>query len=187
MIVRCAWATRESLVAYHDDEWGVPTHDDRALFELLTLEGAQAGLSWETVLRKRDGYRRVFANFDVERVAAFGDAEIAAAAGDPGIVRHRGKIVATVANAAAVLRVRREHGSFDAYLWAFVNGIPIVTREPEGSAARPTSALSDTISRDLRARGFSFVGSTIVQSYLQATGVRDDHRAECFRTLRRTG
>ena len=178
--VRCAWATREPLVAYHDDEWGVPTHDDRALFELLTLEGAQAGLSWETVLRKRDGYRRVFADFDPARVAAFGDAELAAAVADPGIVRHRGKIAATVSNAAAFLRVRRAHGSFDAYLWAFVAGVPVITREPEGTAVEPTSALSDTVSRDLRARGFTFVGSTIVQSFLQATGVRDDHRAQCF-------
>ena len=179
--VRCPWAATEPERTYHDTEWGVPVHDDRTLFEFLTLEGAQAGLSWRTVLLKRDGYRRVFRNFDIETVARFDDAAIEAAVGDAGIVRHRGKIRATVANAVALLALRREFGSFDAYLWAFVDGRPQVTRYGADDDVPTTTGLSDAVSRDLRKRGFTFVGSTIVQSFLQACGVRDDHRAGCFR------
>ncbi len=159
----------------------MPHHDDRALFELLTLEGAQAGLSWETILKKRDGYRAAFADFDPQTVAAFDAQRIADLAGDPRIVRHRGKIAATVKNAAAFLGVQREFGSFDAYLWAYVDGRPIVTRRSPAEELPARTDLSDRVSADLRRRGFTFVGSTIVYAYLQATGVVDDHRAACFR------
>ncbi len=182
-VERCPWARNEPELSYHDTEWGVPVHDDRMLFELLTLEGAQAGLSWETILRKRDGYRRVFRGFDPRVVAEFDAAAIEAAVNDPGIVRHRGKILSTVGNAAAFLEVARECGSFDAYLWNFVEGRPRITRHRPGDDVPTTSDLSDLVSRDLRARGFKFVGSTIVQSYLQACGVRDDHYATCFRAV----
>jgi DNA-3-methyladenine glycosylase I len=180
-LVRCSWAEREPTRSYHDTEWGVPLHDDAALFEALTLEGAQAGLSWETILRKRDGYRRVFHGFDPARVARFSEDELATAMLDPGIVRHRGKIRSTIANAAAVLEIQRDAGSFDAFLWAYVDGRPIVHRYPPDQPLPATTAVSDQISRDLRRRGFSFVGSTIVQSFLQACGIFDDHRASCFR------
>ncbi len=180
--IRCAWATDEPERTYHDTEWGVPEHDDAKLFELLTLEGAQAGLSWKTILRKREGYRRIFRNFDPALVARFGEAEIAAALLDAGIVRHRGKIRSTVTNAAAFLAVQREFGSFDAFLWAYVDGHPRISRYARDDQPPTTTELSDRISRDLRKRGFSFVGSTIVQSFLQACGVLDDHRATCFRS-----
>ncbi len=180
-IVRCPWAARGESVAYHEREWGMPQRDDRALFELLTLEGAQAGLSWETVLRKRSGYRAAFADFDYDVVARFDDARIAALALDAGIVRHRGKIAATVANARAFVAVRDAYGTFARYLWAFVDDRPIVTRRLPGDTLPATTPLSDRIGADLRGRGFSFVGSTIVYAYLQATGVVDDHYAACFR------
>ena len=182
-VVRCPWALKEPELTYHDTEWGVPVHDDRMLFELLSLEGAQAGLSWETILRKRDGYRRVFGGFDPGGVARFDDAAIEAAVLDPGIVRHRGKIVSTVENASAFLNVAREYGSFDAYLWGFVDGRPCVSRYSMDDDVPTTTDLSDSVSRDLKKRGFKFVGSTIVQSFLQATGVRDDHRVTCFRAV----
>lgn len=178
---RCPWAANEPARTYHDTEWGVPVHDDVRLFELLTLEGAQAGLSWDTILRKREGYRRIFRGFDPAAVARFDDDDVAAAVADPAIVRHRGKIRSTVTNAAAFLDVQREHGSFDAFLWAYVGGRPQVTRYAAGEPHPTTTDLSDRISRDLRARGFTFVGSTIVHSFLQACGVRDDHVATCFR------
>jgi len=180
-VVRCPWALKEPALTYHDEEWGVPVYDDRMLFELLTLEGAQAGLSWDTILRKREGYRRVFRGFDPSIVAAFDAAAIDAAVLDPGIVRHRGKIVSAVANAAAVIDVQRAHGSFHAYLWAFVEGRPRVTRRGLEDDVPATTDLSDAVSRDLRRRGFTFVGSTTIQAFLQACGVRDDHRATCFR------
>lgn len=179
--VRCPWAANEPARTYHDTEWGVPVHDDVRLFELLTLEGAQAGLSWDTILRKRDGYRRIFRGFDPAVVARFGEDAIAAAVADPAIVRHRGKIRSTVTNAAKFLEVQREFGSFAAFLWAYVEGRPQIARYAADESPPATSDLSDRISRDLRARGFTFVGSTIVQSFLQACGVRDDHRATCFR------
>jgi DNA-3-methyladenine glycosylase I len=178
---RCPWARNEPARAYHDTEWGVPLHDDVRLFELLTLEGAQAGLSWDTILRKREGYRRVFRGFEPATVARFSEADIAAAVLDPGIVRHRGKIRSTVTNAAAVLDVQKAFGSLDAFLWAYVDRRPIVSRYPPDQPLPATTELSDRLSRDLRGRGFSFVGSTIVQSFLQACGICDDHRATCFR------
>ena len=179
--VRCAWAARKPERTYHDEEWGVPEHDDARLFELLTLEGAQAGLSWETILRKRDGYRRVFRNFDPAIVAAFGSAEIDAAVLDPGIVRHRGKIASTVRNAQAVITVARAFGSFDAYVWSFVAGKPAVGKRSAAEDAPATTPLSDTVSRDMKKRGFTFVGSTTILAFLQAGGVVNDHRRECFR------
>ena len=183
--IRCPWAKTEPALSYHDSEWGVPEHDDRQLFELLSLEGAQAGLSWDTILRKRAGYRDLFERFDPAVVACFDAARIAALVLDPRIVRHRGKIASTVANAAAFLAVQTEFSSFAAYLWQFVDGTPVVTRRAMSEELPGRTELSDRVSGDLRARGFSFVGSTIVYAFLQATGVVDDHRAECFRA--RTG
>ncbi len=181
-MTRCSWATTDAAIAYHDAEWGTAQHDDRMLFELLTLEGAQAGLSWETVLRKRAGYRALFADFDPAIVATFDDARLAELATDPRIVRHRGKIAATVGNARAFLAVQADCGSYDAYLWSFVNGRPVVTRRAAGEPLPATTPLAERISNDLRARGFTFVGPTIVYAYLQATGVVDDHAATCFRS-----
>jgi DNA-3-methyladenine glycosylase I len=186
-VVRCPWAAKEPERTYHDEEWGVPVHDDRRLFELLTLEGAQAGLSWETILRKRDGYRRVFCDFDPVVVARFGADAIEAAVNDPGIVRHRGKITSTVSNASAFLAVMREYGSFDAYLWAFVDGRPRTSPGRDVEDVPATTALSDAVSRDLRKRGFRFVGSTTIQAFLQACGVLNDHRPTCFRATAVSG
>ncbi len=180
-LVRCPWATREPERTYHDREWGVPTRDDRALFELLVLEGAQAGLSWNTILKKREGYRDAYERFDPAVVGAFAAAKVEALVADPRIVRHRGKIVASVANARAFLAIQNEHGTFSAYLWRYVDGKPVVTRRPLAVELPANTALSDEISRDLRKRGFTFVGTTIVYAFLQAAGVVDDHRSECFR------
>ncbi|MBS0579786.1 MAG: DNA-3-methyladenine glycosylase I [Proteobacteria bacterium] len=178
---RCRWVAQADAdyVAYHDREWGRPVHDDRLLFEMLTLEGAQAGLSWLTVLRKREGYRRAFALFDPARVARMDARRRAALRKDPGIVRNRLKIDSTVSNARAFLAVQREFGSFDRYLWGFVGGTPVVNRPAPGTV-RPRSALSDRISKDLLKRGFRFVGSTIIYAYLQAVGVVNDHARGCF-------
>ncbi|MBD5634064.1 MAG: DNA-3-methyladenine glycosylase I [Candidatus Eremiobacteraeota bacterium] len=178
---RCPWARREPEIGYHDTEWGVPHHDEHALFELLTLEGAQAGLSWETILRKREGYREAFAGFDPAVVARFDAERIAELVANPRIVRNRGKIASTINNATAFLEVARAFGSFDAYLWAFVDGTPVVTRRSESEELPARTELSDRVSADLRKRGFTFVGSTIAYAYLQATGVVDDHRSNCFR------
>jgi DNA-3-methyladenine glycosylase I len=178
---RCAWAVREPSITYHDTEWGVPQHDDRMLFEMLTLEGAQAGLSWETILRKRAGYRAAFAQFDPASVAAFDAARVAVLVADPGIVRHRGKIEATIGNAREFLAVQQAFGSFATYLWRFVDGQPVVTRRARGAGLPASTLLSDSVSKDLRARGFRFAGTTIVYAFLQATGVIDDHEAGCFR------
>jgi DNA-3-methyladenine glycosylase I len=183
-IVRCPWATREPEISYHDTEWGVPEHDEHRLFELVTLEGAQAGLSWDTILKKRAGYRAAFARFDPAAVARFDAARIDALVANPDIVRHRGKIAATVSNAAAFLRVQAEYGSFGTYLWNFVDGVPVVTRRPPDEELPGSTPLTDAVSKDLRKRGFRFVGSTIVYAFLQATGVVDDHRATCFRAQR---
>lgn len=180
-IQRCPWATKEPEITYHDTEWGVPQHDDRMLFELLTLEGAQAGLSWETILRKRDGYRAAFDGFDPVAVARFNGTRIDALVADTRIVRHRGKIASTVANAGAFLAVQHDCGSFATYLWAFVEGRPVVTRRTPDEPLPARTDLSDRVSADLRARGFTFVGSTIVYAFLQATGVVDDHSTTCFR------
>lgn len=183
-VSRCSWANGPLLTRYHDDEWGVPLHDDRALFELLCLEGAQAGLSWEIVLRKRESYRAAFEGFDPATVAEYDEARIGRLATDPGIVRHRGKIAAVVANARAVLAIQREHGSFDAWLWRFVDGVPQQTHRQPGERPQAKTPLSDRISKELRRHGFAFVGATIVQAYLQAAGLLDDHDHDCFRRHR---
>jgi DNA-3-methyladenine glycosylase I len=182
---RCWWARGDDpdYVRYHDEEWGRPVHDDRRLFEMLTLEGAQAGLSWSTILHKRAGYRRAFANFDVRRVARFDARRRGALRRNSGIVRNRLKIDSTVSNARAFLAVQRECGSFDRYLWAFVGGRPIVNRPRRGEVPARTP-LSDALSRDLMRRGFRFVGSTIVYAFLQAVGVVNDHTRGCFRCPR---
>jgi DNA-3-methyladenine glycosylase I len=164
---------------YHDEEWGVPSWDDRHLFEMLVLEGAQAGLSWSTILNKREGYRRAFARFDPHRVARYGEARIASLLEDPGIVRNRLKVRGTVTNARAFLEIREARGSFAAYLWAFVDGRPVVNRPRSMTDVPPRTELSDRIGRDLKGRGFTFVGSTIVYSFLQAVGVVDDHLVTC--------
>jgi DNA-3-methyladenine glycosylase I len=181
--IRCAWASGGDplYAAYHDDEWGVPLHDDRALFELLCLEGAQAGLSWITILRKRDNYRRAFHRFDPARVAAMSDAELEQRLADPGIVRNRLKVFGVRKNARAFLELQAERGSFDAYLWGWVDGKPV--RNPrQGMGDVPASTpLAVAISKDLKKRGFTFVGPTIVYAFLQSTGVVDDHVVGCFR------
>jgi DNA-3-methyladenine glycosylase I len=182
--VRCRWAGGGDPLyeAYHDDEWGVPLHDDRALFELLCLEGAQAGLAWITILRKREGYRRAFRGFDVERCAALGDDELEALLADPGIVRNRLKVFAVRRNARAFLELQAEHGSFDAWLWGWVGGEPIRNAWREQDEVPAVTPLAEAISKDLKKRGFTFVGPTIVYAYLQSTGVVDDHVASCFRS-----
>jgi DNA-3-methyladenine glycosylase I len=175
---RCSWAqTNALLAAYHDEEWGVPVHDDRRLFEMLNLEGAQAGLSWLTILQKRPNYRKAFDRFDARKIAAYGAAKKAALLKDAGIVRNRLKIDAVVANARAFLQVREEFGSFDAYLWKFTGGRPA-----KKSEARAISAL---LSRDLKKRGFKFVGGEISYAFMQATGMVNDHADDCFRAPRR--
>jgi DNA-3-methyladenine glycosylase I len=184
---RCGWATGPWLVPYHDEEWGVPVHDDRRHFELLVLEGAQAGLSWLTVLKRRDGYRQAFADFDPAKVARFTEKQAESLMGDPGIIRHRQKIHATIGNAGHFLAVQEELGSFDDYLWGFVDGQPVVNRWPAIGHVPATSALSDAVSADLRRRGFRFVGSTICYAYLQAVGVVNDHLTTCFRYDELTG
>jgi DNA-3-methyladenine glycosylase I len=178
---RCAWARTELGIPYHDTEWGVPVHDDRTLFEFLVLEGAQAGLSWETILRKRARYREVFADFDPARVARYTEARIARLLRDPGIVRNRLKVRSTVTNARAFLVVQRELGSFDAYVWRFVGGRPKVNRWSTLAEIPARTAESDALSKDLRARGFGFVGSTICYAFMQAVGMVNDHTIECFR------
>ncbi len=178
---RCGWARTELLIPYHDAEWGLPQHDDRSLFEFLILEGAQAGLSWETILRKRDRYREAYDGFDPDKVARYGTKKQSALLADPGIVRNRLKVAAAVRNAKAFLGVRKEFGSFDAYVWRFVGGGPKVNcwRTPKEIPARTPE--SDALSRDLRKRGFAFVGSTIVYAFMQAVGMVNDHVTSCFR------
>jgi DNA-3-methyladenine glycosylase I len=179
--VRCAWARTPLGIAYHDAEWGVPVHEDRVLFEFLVLEGAQAGLSWETILRKREEYRAAFAGFDPDRVARFTPARIERLLANPGLVRNRLKIASAVTNAAGFLAVRREVGSFDADVWSFVGGTPRINR-PRSLAEIPArTAESDALSRDLRARGFKFVGTTICYAFMQAVGMVNDHTTDCFR------
>jgi DNA-3-methyladenine glycosylase I len=179
---RCGWARSPAMIAYHDREWGRPVHDDRVLFEFVTLEGAQAGLSWETILAKREAYRRAFAGFDPAKVARFTAARRAKLMKDPGIVRNRLKIDSTVTNARAFLEVQREFGSFDRFLWDFAGGKPIRSR---GGPPPVRTALSDALSKELKRRGFRFVGSTICYAFLQAVGVVDDHVKGCFRRGRR--
>ena len=176
---RCQWARTDLSVAYHDREWGVPVHDDRTLFEFLVLEGAQAGLSWETVLRKRANYRRAFDNFDPKKVAKYDERKIAKLLQDEGIIRNRLKIVSAVENAKSFLKIQKEFGSFDKYVWSFVNGKP--KRRKRGEPVPVTTSDSDALSRDLKSRGFNFVGSTICYSFMQAVGMVNDHGWECFR------
>ena len=178
----CPWCGQDPLYRrYHDGEWGVPVHDDTVLFELLVLEGAQAGLSWLTVLRKREHYRRAFEGFDPRRVAAFDAARIEALLQDPGIIRNRLKIASAVSNARAFLEVESRFGSFDRYIWDFVDGRPIINRFASMAEVPAVTPLAETISRDLKRRGFRFVGPTIVYAYLQATGLVNDHLVSCPR------
>jgi DNA-3-methyladenine glycosylase I len=181
-VCRCAWAGSDPLYqAYHDREWGVPVHDDRLLFEFLTLEGAQAGLSWITILRKREAYRSAFARFDPEAVARFDAAKEAELMANAGIVRNRLKIASTISNAAAFLKVQEEFGSFDAYQWRFVEGRPIRNAWGSMGEVPASTPLSSALSRDLKRRGFRFVGSTICYSHMQAVGMVNDHTVDCFR------
>jgi DNA-3-methyladenine glycosylase I len=180
--MRCAWCGSDPLyVRYHDEEWGVPVHDDLKLFEFLVLEGAQAGLSWFTILKRREGYRAAFEGFDPARVAGYGEADVARLLNDPGIIRNRAKVASAIQNAKAFLKVKEEFGSFDAYIWRFVDGRPIVNRFIDMGDLPARTDLSDAISKDLKARGFSFVGSTIVYAHMQATGMVNDHVTPCFR------
>ena len=179
---RCSWSASDPLLgAYHDEEWGVPVHDDRRWFEKLILDGAQAGLSWLTILRKREGYREAFAGFDPERVARFGARDQARLMKNAGIVRNAAKIRSAIGNARAFLATQEEHGSFDAYIWKFVDGKPLQGRARGPGEIVARTPLSDRISAELRARGFSFVGSTIVYAFMQAAGLVNDHTVGCFR------
>src|SRR5687767_11138047 len=178
---RCGWATTELGIVYHDREWGVPQHDDRVLFEFLILEGAQAGLSWETILKKRDNYRKAFANFDPAKVARFDAKKVEKLLTDPGIVRNRLKVAGAVRNAKAFLAVQKEFGSFDAYVWRFVDGEPLVNRRKSMKQVPARTAESDAMSKDLLKRGFTFVGSTICYAFMQAVGIVNDHEVSCFR------
>ncbi len=178
---RCAWARNPLAIAYHDREWGVPVHDDRVLFEFLVLEGAQAGLSWDTILAKRENYRRAFDGFDAARVARYGAAKKRALLADAGIVRNRAKIEAAVVNARSFLALQKEHGSFDRYLWAFVDGNPLQGRRRMPVEIPASNEISDALSKDLRKRGFKFVGTTIMYAFMQAVGMVNDHTRDCFR------
>jgi DNA-3-methyladenine glycosylase I len=178
---RCSWPQTELDIAYHDAEWGVPVHDDRTLFEFITLEGAQAGLSWSTVLKKRDGYRRAFADFDPAAVARFTPARVEKILADPGVVRHRGKIESTVSNAKAFRAVQKEFGSFDRYVWQFVGDAPRVNHRHALGEIPSSTPESDALSKDLKKRGFRFVGSTICHAFMQAVGMVNDHQVDCFR------
>jgi DNA-3-methyladenine glycosylase I len=180
-IIRCPWPTNELAIRYHDEEWGVPVHDDRLLFEFLILEGAQAGLSWQTILNKRENYRAAFDQFDAEKIARYGEAKIAKLLANEGIVRNRLKIHAAVQNARSFLKVREEFGSFDAYLWRFVDGKPIVNRRKSMKEVPARTEISDALSKDLLKRGFKFVGSTICYAKMQAIGMVNDHLVTCFR------
>lgn len=180
-MTRCAWATNNLAIAYHDREWGVPLHDDQRLFEFLVLEGAQAGLSWDTILKKRDHYRTVFDHFDPGIVATYEESKIAALLDDPGIVRNRLKIRSAIRNANAFLAVQREIGSFDAYLWGFVGGAPRQNRWSSFHHVPSVTPEAEAMSKDLKRRGFNFVGPTICYALMQATGMVNDHTVDCFR------
>jgi DNA-3-methyladenine glycosylase I len=181
-VVRCGWATGSELMgAYHDEEWGVPQHDERTLFEFVVLEGAQAGLSWRTVLDKRDAYRRAFAHFDVDTVAAVGEPDVARLLADAGIIRNRLKIASAIGNAIAVQRLRDEIGSLDAYLWSFVDGRTIANRITAMGEPPASTPVSDRMSKDMKRRGFRFVGTTICYSLMQACGLVNDHLLSCYR------
>lgn len=179
--MRCTWATNALNIAYHDEEWGVPVHDERRWFEFLTLEGAQAGLSWDTILKKRDRYREVFEGFDPAKVARFDAKKKRQLLADPGIIRNRLKIDATIANARAFLLVQKEFGTFDRYIWDFVGGVPIQNALKTHRSVPAETPLSIALSKDLRKRGFRFVGPTICYALMQATGIVNDHLVNCFR------
>jgi DNA-3-methyladenine glycosylase I len=181
MVTRCAWARDDLNVRYHDEEWGVPLRDDRRLFEFLILEGAQAGLSWSTILARRDAYRRAYHGFDPVRVARYAAGDVRRLLGDAGIVRNRLKIEASIVNARAFLAVQREHGAFAAYVWGFVGGAPIQNAWRSPRQVPAETDVSRAMSRDLRARGFRFVGPTICYAFMQATGLVNDHTVDCFR------
>jgi DNA-3-methyladenine glycosylase I len=179
--MRCWWATKEVNIPYHDEEWGVPLHDDRGLFELLILEGAQAGLSWDTILKKRARYREVFDGFNAEKIARYDKRKVGELLKDAGIIRNKLKIAATISNAQAFLRVRQEFGTFDAYIWRFVGGRPKQNSWKTHKRVPAKTAESDAMSKDLQKRGFRFVGSTICYAFMQATGLVNDHLVECYR------
>ena len=181
MITRCGWATTESMIAYHDKEWGVPVHDDRLLFEFLVLEGAQAGLSWSTILNKRDNYRKAFDNFDAEKIAKYDARKIKRLLADARIVRNKLKIAAAVQNAKAFLAVQKEFGNFDAYIWSFVNKQPIRNKFKKMKDVPARTPESDAMSKDLLKRGFKFAGSTICYAFMQGVGMVNDHIIDCFR------
>jgi len=179
---RCKWAENSEIErVYHDEQWGVPVHDDRLLFEMLTLESAQAGLSWSTILAKREGYLKAFDNFDVEKVATYSEEKIEILLQNPNIVRNKLKVKATVNNAKIILEIQKEYGSFDAYVWSFVEGETIQNSWKEASEVPASTALSDAMSRAMKKRGFKFVGSTICYAYMQAVGMVNDHLTTCFR------
>jgi len=180
-VVRCTWATNELSILYHDREWGVPQHDDRVLFEFLILEGAQAGLSWDTILRKRENYRAAFDGFDAAKIARYDRRKTGLLLRDEGIVRNRLKVASAIRNAKAFLAVQEESGSFDAYIWHFVGGKPRVNARRLGKGIPASTPESDAMSKDLKKRGFNFVGSTICYAFMQATGMVNDHAVECFR------
>ncbi len=185
-VVRCAWPSNELAILYHDREWGVPQHDDRVLFEFLILEGAQAGLSWDTILRKRENYRAAFAGFDAMKIARYDRRKTERLLRDEGIIRNRLKIASAIRNARAFLAVQKEFGSFDRYIWQFVGGKPLVNARRLGQKIPARTRESDAMSKDLKKRGFSFVGSTICYAFMQATGMVNDHVVECFRYRFRT-
>jgi DNA-3-methyladenine glycosylase I len=178
---RCRWATREPNIAYHDEEWGVPVHDDRTWFEFITLEGAQAGLSWETILKKRERYRKVFSNFDPKKVARYDAKKKKSLMADAGIIRNRLKVESTITNAQAFLKIQKEFGSFDKYIWQFVEGKPLQSNLDPTSKMIVSTTVSDAISKDLKKRGFRFVGTTIIYALMQATGLVNDHTTNCYR------
>ena len=179
--MRCQWATTELSIAYHDNEWGLPLHDDRALFEFLILEGAQAGLSWETILKKRDNFRAAYDNFDAAKVAHYEQPKVDSLLADAGIVRNRAKIAASIGNARAFLDAQREHGTFDAYIWQFVDSQPIKNAWKTMAEIPTKTPQAEAMSKDLRQRGFKFVGPTICYAFMQATGMVNDHTIDCFR------
>jgi DNA-3-methyladenine glycosylase I len=180
-LVRCSWASKPINIAYHDQEWGVPVHEDRTWFEFMTLEGAQAGLSWDTVLQKRQQYRKVFAGFDPAKVARFDSDKVKQLLGDPGIIRNRLKIASTISNGQAFLKVQKEHGSFDNYIWEFIGGKPIRNKWKGNDRLPAQTPLAVALSKDLLKRGFRFVGPTICYALMQATGLVNDHAVTCFR------
>ena len=179
--IRCAWALNDPNREYHDQEWGVPVHDDRLLFEMLTLEGAQAGLSWTTVLKRREGYRRAFDGFDVGQISRYGDEKRTMLLTDPGIIRNRAKVDSTISNARHFLEVQETHGSFATFLWRFVDGRPVVNGWKDHTEVPATTPLSDRLSKELARLGFRFVGTTICYAYMQAVGLVNDHTVDCFR------